>query len=214
MKLNRSDYIPIAITAVIIILEASYYFDEHPNNYLETLSSITGIASALITIIGVFIVVDWRKEKGRTFSYKKCAELHFALFTFPVFIQISTNYIYGGSAKCSQYAENEDMLKSIALDTNISIFKDIQGQLMELMGALSYYPRIRKLVSEEYATEIEYLFILYTKFCKGVYCPIDSNGEPNEKILEIQNILKSDEYKKCIRKINDKKIEEIFIFED
>lgn len=213
MKLNTEDYIPIAIAFGILIATASFYFVEYPGNFLGVFSSIIGIASSLVTIIGVFVVVDWRKEKGRDLNYTKCAELHFALFSLPLFIQLTTNYIYGNSAKCSLYLADKEKLKEITLETNLTIFKDIQGQLMELMSALSYYPRISSLIDKKYKKEVRYLFLLYTEFCKGVYCPIDTNGEPNEKILSIQQKLKSEDYKNCLTKLDDKKTEEIFIFE-
>lgn len=214
MKLNKNDYIPIAVTCVLLIADGSFYFDKHHGNLLSVLSSIIGIISSLVTIFGIFVVVDWRKQKGRDLNYTKCAELYLTLFTFPVFIQLSTNYIYGNSAKCSQYTDNKEKLKAIALETNLTIFKDIQGQLMELMSALSYYPLIRTIINKNFQKEVSYLFILYSEFCKGIYCPIDSDGEPNKAILTIQEKLKSEEYRNCIKKLDGKKIEEIFIFEE
>ncbi|ECI5354379.1 hypothetical protein DVF26_21245 [Salmonella enterica subsp. enterica] len=213
MKLSKSDYIPISVAVAIAIVTTVFTLDKNPGDYLGIYASIADIISLAITIYGICIVADWRKEKGKELIYSKCTELHSVLYTFPIFIQITTNYIYGNSERCSHHSNDPEKLKKITLEINILIFEKTQEQLMRLMTSLGLYPQISGIINKSFENEVKYLFLIYTDFCKGLYCPISINGKPNEKILKLQEELKSAKYKESIGKVNTAKIEELFMLE-
>ncbi|EEE6744490.1 hypothetical protein ACSC89_003402 [Salmonella enterica subsp. enterica] len=196
-----------AFLLTIAIIMAFFYFNGKTDGVPGITQAIADIITTVAVIYGFVKVNNWKKDKERELLYAKCNELHSALCSFSVFIQLTTNLIYGKDALYRmQYSEGDELIRT---QLNLEVYKETQAQLMDLMCRLQLYFQLRDNVREAYRVQMAYLIVIYTGFCRGLYQPIGEK-QINFLISQTQNKLKSAEYASSMSVIINAKIDDLF----
>lgn len=197
----------ITVLLTITIIVIFFYFNGKVKDVPDVTQSVADIITTIALIYGFISVNSWKKEKENELLHAKCNELHGALCSFSVFIQLTTNLVFGKDALYRIQNEEDDELARTQL--NIEIYQETYIQTMSLMCKLQLYFHLRGNVREEYRAQMAYLIIAYTSFCKRLYQPIGKDSV-NRLISMTQDKLKTPEYANCMTAIIGAKIEDLF----
>lgn len=207
MRLKSGVITAITVFSTIAIIMVFFYFNAKTGSVPDITQAIADIVTTVAVIYGFVKVNNWKKEKENELLYKKCNEFHSALCSFSVFIQLTTNLIYGKDVLYRmQYSEGNEVAR---IQVNLDIYKETQAQLMDLMCKLQLYFQVRDNVREDCKVQMAYLIMMYTSFCKGLYQPISDKGI-NPLISQAQAKLKSVEYANSMSAIINAKIDKLF----